>query len=362
MSYLKGIADRVNKMDAKNNFNLLEIDIDSLIPSKNNFYGIREIEELAESIKENGLMHNLVVRKLDNNYEIISGHRRFHAMKILDFKKIPCQVKNISDLDTEILLIQANSQQRELTHLEKMKGIERLTALYKQKKDNGEEVPKGKTRDLIGKDIGLSGVQVGRYTKVSEKLIEPLKTKLDHGNITLTQATTLSGLKKDEQESILNQIEGLDIKDSKQEVDILVEGIKQPVENKKDKEFIKEIYGDKPSKNCIESKMETAIIEEYEDTENNIIRELLEKYPLPKIIIANDMFEITTFTQEVTLSGGKIFAKASGFARTNRLVIKVDNPREVSEIKLLDNNIQKANKALEIAPGAYLWFTQYKGD
>lgn len=345
MSYLKGIADRVNKMDAKNNFNLLEIDIDSLVPSKNNFYGIREIEELAESIKENGLMHNLVVRKLDNNYEIISGHRRFHAMKILDFKKIPCQVKNISDLDTEILLIQANSQQRELTHLEKMKGIERLTALYKQKKDNGEEVPKGKTRDLIGKDIGLSGVQVGRYTKVSEKLIEPLKTKLDHGNITLTQATTLSGLKKDEQESILNQIEGLDIKDSKQEVDILVEGIKQPVENKKDKEFIKEIYGN-----------------EYEDIEHSIIQELLEKYPLPKIIISNDIFEITTFTQEVTLSGGKVFAKASGFSRTNRLVIKVDNPREVSEIKLLDNNIQKVNKALEIAPGAYLWFTQYKGD
>lgn len=360
MSYLKGIADRVNKMDAKNNFNLLEIDIKDLIPSENNFYGIREIEELAESIKLNGLMHNLVVRKLGDKYEIISGHRRFYAMEKLDFKKIPCQVKNISDLDTEILLIQANSQQRELTHLEKMKGIERLTALYKQKKDNGEEVPKGKTRDLIGKDIGLSGVQVGRYTKVSKNLIEPLKDKLEGGNITLTQATTLSGLKEVEQESILSQIKDLDIKDSKEEVDILVQGIKQPVDNKKDKEFIKEIYEDiKIPKEIVK---ETIIIDDNEEKENKLIRDLLEKYPFPKIIISNEHYEVTTFTQEVTVSGDKVFAKASGFSRTNRLVIKIINAHEVNEIKLLDNNIQKVKKALEIAPGAYLWFTNYKED
>ena len=64
---LKGIANRINKLEAENNFNLQLIDIEKLIPSTNNFYGIREIEELAGSIKESGLMHNLVVRKISDD-------------------------------------------------------------------------------------------------------------------------------------------------------------------------------------------------------------------------------------------------------------------------------------------------------
>lgn len=370
MSYLSGLADRVNKMDAKNNFNLLEVEIDNLIPSENNFYGIREIEELAESIKLNGLMHNLVVRKLeDGKYEIISGHRRFHAMKTLEFEKIPCQVKNASNLDSEIMLIQANAQQRETTHLEKMKAIERLTELYKQKKENGEEIPKGKTRDLIGKDIGLSGVQVGRYKKVSEKLIEPLKSKLDDGNITLTQATTLSGLKENEQEIILDQIRYLGTKDSKQEVDILVEGIKQPVESKKDKDFIKEMYepavlGEMLKETKAELRglaKETKITEDIK-TGVDVIKEILKQDPRPKIIISNEFLECINYTQEVSLNGDIITALSSGFTRTNYVKFKIINARKIDEITLFDNKVITPRHAYEIAPGAYLWFVNYKED
>lgn len=151
MSYLKGLAEKVNSVEAKGNFRLMEIDVEKLVPSSQNFYGIREVDELAQSIKESGLMHNLVVRKLDDGkFEILSGERRYHALKQLEYKKVPCQVKEISELDGEILLIQANSKQRELSHLEKMKGVERLRELYKAKRANGEEIPKGKTRDLIG--------------------------------------------------------------------------------------------------------------------------------------------------------------------------------------------------------------------
>ena len=162
-SYLKGLADKVNGVD-KGAFTK-ELDINSLVPSENNFYGIREVQELAASIKENGLMHNLVVRKRqDDTYEIISGERRYRALKSLGYKKIPCQVKeNLSNLDAEIMLIQANSEQRELTPSEKMEGIKRLEIIYKQKRSNGERL-EGKTRDLIGKDLGLSGVQVGRLS------------------------------------------------------------------------------------------------------------------------------------------------------------------------------------------------------
>lgn len=191
--YLKGLADKINGVGSQGFTQ--ELDINLLVPSLNNFYGIREIEELANSIRENGLMHNLVTRKKnDGTYEIISGERRYHAAKSLGFKTLPCQVKEINDLDAEIILIQANVEQRELLPSEKMEGIKRLKAIYEQKKANGEEVPKGKLRDIIGQDMNLSGVQVGRYQKVDKDLIPDLKEKLDKEEITLTQAHTLSNL------------------------------------------------------------------------------------------------------------------------------------------------------------------------
>lgn len=259
-SYLKGLADKINGVDEKESFTK-ELDISSLVPSSRNFYGIREIEELAESIKENGLMHNLVVRKKDNGtYEIISGERRYHALKSLNYEKVPCQVKEISNLDAEIMLIQANVEQRELLPSEKMEGIKRLKAIYEEKKANGEQLPKGKTRDLIGKDMKLSGVQVGRYQKVDKDLIEPLKEKLDKEEITLTQAHTISNLTKEEQVIIHEEIKELDPKEFKEEVEILINGIKQPVESENDKKTFSEMYLTKSKKKneseSFESKLE----------------------------------------------------------------------------------------------------------
>lgn len=346
MSYLnglKGIADRVNKLDAEKNFNLQLIDIDKLLPSSNNFYGIREIEELAESIKESGLMHNLVVRKInDERYEILSGERRYHALKSLGYKKVPCQVKELNDTDGEILLIQANAKQRELTPTEKMKSIERLEQLYAYKKANGEEVPKGKTRDIIGKDIGLSGVQVGRYSKVSKNLIEPLKEKLDKGTITLTQADTLSNLKDNEQEAILNQIDNTSSKISNAEIDILVEGIKQPLTSKKDMELLKELDVNK----AVEK--DRKIVDE--------IRSLLEQSKIPKIIISSKYVTASFYTNKVGFDGEKFEITLSGYGKINKLNIIAKDIKHVKELIINDKKIN-CEKAYEIAPNYFIWFS-----
>lgn len=346
MSYLnglKGIADRVNKLDAEKNFNLQLIDIEKLIPSSNNFYGIREIEELAESIKESGLMHNLVVRKInDEDYEILSGERRYHALKSLSYKKVPCQVKELNDADGEILLIQANAKQRELTPTEKMKSIERLEQLYVLKKANGEEVPKGKTRDIIGKDIGLSGVQVGRYSKVSKKLIEPLKEKLDEGTITLTQADTLSNLKSKEQEEILNQISNTSTKLSNTEIDILVEGIKQPLTSKKDIEFLNEINVNKDI-----DKNNKSIDE---------IRKLLIDHKNPKIMILSKYIKSNFFTKEVLFDGNTFEIILSGFGKVNKITILAKDIKIANEL-IIDNKKINPKKAYEISPDCFIWFS-----
>lgn len=348
MSYIKGIADRINGVD-KQGFTQ-ELDINLLVPSSNNFYGIREIEELAESIKANGLMHNLVTRKMnDGTYEIISGERRYHAAKSLGYKTLPCQVKEISDLDAEIMLIQANVEQRELLPSEKMEGIKRLKDIYEQKKANGEEVPKGKLRDIIGQDMKLSGVQVGRYQKVDKDLIPDLKEKLDKDEITLTQAHTLSSLPETEQKIIHEEIKDLDPKESKEEIEILVNGIKQPIENKLDKQLIDEMY---------------PYNEEFND--NDIIYKLeraLKEFEHPRLIISNDYIKGIFYLKQFSISKANVLTVRIEMDKGSYLSVKISCFENVVEphIEAEFGKFIEPKILYKLADGVYIWLKKKIG-
>lgn len=203
---------KANEIEAKNNFNVQYIDIKEIERNKKNFYEIVNVDELAEDIKMNGLNHNLVVRKLDNGkYELISGERRYTALTQLVeqgneiFALVPCKVIEANDIDSEIILIQANAQTRELTEIEKLEQVKRLTELYKTKKKNGEKVP-GKIREIIANDLKLSPTQVGRYERINKNLIPELKEILENGNLTIANASEFSSLSEDNQKVILEII------------------------------------------------------------------------------------------------------------------------------------------------------------
>lgn len=351
-NYLKGLAEKINNGVEKQSFTQ-ELDINSLVPSINNFYGIREIEELAASIKENGLMHNLVVRKKDDGtYEIISGERRYHALKSLNYEKIPCQIKEISNLDAEIMLIQANVEQRELLPSEKMEGIKRLKAIYEQKKANGEQLPKGKTRDIIGKDMNLSGVQVGRYQKVDKDLIEPLKEKLDKEEITLTQAHTISNLTKDEQNIIHEEIKDLNHKESKEEVEILIQGIKQPIESELDKELLEDMY---PA-------AETKISKDKTDNENNNVSRLMEafkEFEHPRLIISNSYFKGIIYIGSFNVSNSILtvgLLKDDSYHKNGYLNININCFDEADEVEIEAGKTINPKILYKISDDVYIWF------
>lgn len=238
----KGIADKVNKLDSKQDFNLQNIDIEKIVPSEKNFYGMRDIEELAEDIKVNGLYHNIVVVSDGEKYKIISGERRYRALKSLGYKKVPCQVRdNLSDIDGEIMLIQANAKTRELTHAEKMKQIEKLEELYTEKRKNGEKL-EGKTRDIIGKDLGLSGSQVGKYQKINKDLIPELKEMLEQNSLDMAKAASIAALDEPGQICIYELLkENMDL--SREELDKLKKGLKEKEErfNKEKENYSKEL-------------------------------------------------------------------------------------------------------------------------
>ncbi|GEQ18055.1 ParB/RepB/Spo0J family partition protein [Clostridium butyricum] len=372
-SYLKGIASRVNNINNTDDGFVQELDIDLLVPSENNFYGIREIEELAESIKEYGLMHNVVVRKRnDGKYEILSGERRFRALREIDYKKVPCRIvkDDVTELDAEVMLIQANMQQRELNLQEKMQGIKRLQEIYTEKRKSGEKL-QGKTRDLIGKHLGISGVQVGRYQKIDKDLIEPLKEKLNSEDITVTQAHTLSSLTEEEQEIINDEIKDLNCKEHKEEVETLINGIKQPVENKHDKQLIDEMYSESHSESCIvvsdcaknadETEQKKEIKTEVNEIENKIdeLKEMITQSEKIDLVINMSYIkgcfrvceiELKHRTLEIYLKGQKNILKIE--INTNDYSNQL---KKVNEICYGESTL-KPKKAYKININTYLWF------
>ncbi|WP_456010588.1 ParB/RepB/Spo0J family partition protein [Clostridium butyricum] len=372
-SYLKGIASRVNNINNTDDGFVQELDIDLLVPSENNFYGIREIEELAESIKEYGLMHNVVVRKRnDGKYEILSGERRFRALREIDYKKVPCRIvkDDVTELDAEVMLIQANMQQRELNLQEKMQGIKRLQEIYTEKRKSGEKL-QGKTRDLIGKHLGISGVQVGRYQKIDKDLIEPLKEKLNSEDITVTQAHTLSSLTEEEQEIINDEIKDLNCKEHKEEVETLINGIKQPVENKHDKELIDEMYSKSNSKsdivvsdcakNADETEQKKEIKTEVNEIENKIdeLKEMIKQSEKIDLVINMSYIKGCFRVSEIELKHRTLEIYLKGQKNILTIVINTNDYsnqlKKVNEICYGESKL-KPKKAYKINLNTYLWF------
>lgn len=238
---LSGISkntEKVSTLEAKENFKFEYIDIEKIRKNKNNFYEITDIDELVEDISINGLNHNLVVRPIENGlYELISGERRYTALNKLvergedKFKKVPCKISDLNDLDSEIVLIQANAQSRELSDADKLKQIERLTELYNIKKSKGEKV--GKIRDKIAKDTGLSPAQVGRYSAISKGLIKELKDVLEQGNLSISNASEFAVLSEENQRLILSVIKN-EISISKNEANELKNKLKKIEKDKED--------------------------------------------------------------------------------------------------------------------------------
>jgi len=178
-------------------FVVKDIEIEKIVPSAKNFFKVDDIEDLAEDIRENGLSHNLLVRPISGDrFEIISGERRFKALKILGRTKAPCKVEEDlkdNDIDTEIKLINTNAKTRQLSDLEKAEAIKRLGLLYKDKKNKGIKI-KGRIRDNIASDLGISGIKVERLNKLN-KLTPGLKEALGRNKISVSAVEQFSGMK-----------------------------------------------------------------------------------------------------------------------------------------------------------------------
>ncbi|GIX41458.1 MAG: chromosome partitioning protein ParB [Leptospiraceae bacterium] len=133
------------------------IDVDKIEPNPDQprkRFNQKELEELAETIKNVGILEPIIVRQENEKYIIISGERRWRATKLAGFKKIPAILKNVDDIKSAELAIIENIQREDLTPLEEARAYERLMKLTNMNiKQIAERV--GKDRSTISNLLRL---------------------------------------------------------------------------------------------------------------------------------------------------------------------------------------------------------------
>lgn len=161
-----------------------------------------KMNETVQSIRENGILVPGIVRKIaQNEYELISGHRRKHACETLGLTEMPVIVKDLSDDEATIIMVDANIQRETLDYSEKAYAFKmKFDALKHQGLKSESE-----TADLIGTESGESGRQVRRYIRLTN-LIPELLSLVDDKKIGFIPAVELSYLSDEEQNIFYNLI------------------------------------------------------------------------------------------------------------------------------------------------------------
>lgn len=193
-----------------------EIPVTELKPFQNHPFKVlqgEEMDRLCESIREYGVLSPLMARSLKNGgYEIISGHRRKIAAELLGMEKLPVLVREMTDDEAVILMVDSNIQRENLLPSEKAFAYKmKLEAMKHQGKalDSACAQVGHKSRDIIAEQSGESREQIRRYIRLTE-LAPPLLELVDQKRIAFSPAVELSYLTKQEQAELWSLIESED--------------------------------------------------------------------------------------------------------------------------------------------------------
>ncbi|UJF22264.1 ParB/RepB/Spo0J family partition protein [Shewanella sp. OMA3-2] len=172
---------------------LIHLDLDLLQPGK---YQPRKdmspeaLEELAESIRSQGIIQPIVVRKVSEfKYEIIAGERRWRAAQIAKLNKVPCLVKQVADEAAVAIALIENIQREDLNAMEEAIALQRLLTEFEL------------THQQVADAVGKSRASVSNLLRLNS-LNEPVKRLLENGDIDMGHARALLAIEGDEQTNL----------------------------------------------------------------------------------------------------------------------------------------------------------------
>jgi ParB family chromosome partitioning protein len=161
------------------------IPLDQILPNRyqpRTTFGEAELEELAQSVKEHGVLQPIVVRrKGDGMYELIAGERRFRAAKISGMTAIPALVRNSNDEKALALALVENIQRQNLNPMEEAKAYSRLLGEF------------GLTQDLVSRSVGKDRSSIANIVRLLS-LPKDVQQFIESGTISLGHAKVLAGL------------------------------------------------------------------------------------------------------------------------------------------------------------------------
>lgn len=205
-----------------------EISIEEICDFPNHPFKIRMDEEMAnlvESVKQYGVLSPVIVRPTeDGSYEMIAGHRRRYASELAEKTEIPCIVRNLSDEEATILMVDSNLQREKILPSEKAFAYKmKLDAMKKQgQRTDLTSTPLGQklgkySVEVLGEQVGESRSQIQRFIRLTNLIPELLELvdnsvlkEKDKLQIALRPAVELSYLSEEEQTDLYETIESED--------------------------------------------------------------------------------------------------------------------------------------------------------
>ncbi len=196
-----------------------EIAVKELLAFQNHPFRVSDdekMQDMVQSIKEYGVLNPLLVRpKGTGGYELISGHRRKHACELAGIEAVPCIVRELSDEEAVILMVDSNIQREELLFSEKAFAYKmKLEAMKKQGKRSDLTTSQlgtksGERSDIaLAEQVGESKNQIHRYIRLTE-LLQKLLDKVDSKQMPFGVGVEISYLNKEEQEILLKVMDRL---------------------------------------------------------------------------------------------------------------------------------------------------------
>lgn len=212
--------------DAQKLEKIQKISITEISSFPNHPFKVKDDEkmfETVESVKQHGVLVPAIVRpKEDGTYEMVSGHRRKRACELAQIEELPCIVRNLTDDEATIIMVDSNLQREQILPSERAFAYKmKLDAMKKQGQRNdltcdqvGYKLDGKKSVEILAEEIGESKSQIQRYIRLTELIPELLQFVDNHylrdkENMTmaLAPAIEISYLSKKEQDMLLEAME-----------------------------------------------------------------------------------------------------------------------------------------------------------
>lgn len=206
------------------------IPVDNLTPFREHpfrLYDGERLEDMVESIRKKGVLIPIIVRKMGEKYEILSGHNRVNAARLAGLTEIPAIVKeNLSDDEAWVYVVETNLMQRSFADMypseraaviatqhsklfsqgKRNDILREIEMLEKSCNINGCSTSVGKsqkmdTREKLAREYGLKPFSIAQYIRI-HKLNQRMKRRLDNGEFAISPAVALSFLSESEQEQL----------------------------------------------------------------------------------------------------------------------------------------------------------------